>query len=72
MPEYVEKNKLTLEYFVWQKPYIDLKPVLLIINDFRFEGYDRLVEEYMKIEAREKSVLTGSTLPYLYVSGKYK
>jgi len=67
MPEYVERYKSTLEYLVWQKPYIDLKPVLVMVNDFRFEGYDRLVEEYMKIKAREKPVLTGSTIPYLYV-----
>jgi len=72
MPDYVEKNKLTLEYLVWQKPYIDLKPILVMVNDFRFEGYDRLVEEHMKLETREKLVLTGSAIPYLYVSGKYK
>jgi len=71
MPDYVEKNKLTLEYLVWQKPYIDLKPILIIVNDFRFEGYDRLVEEHMKLEAREEPVLTGGTIPHLYISGKY-
>jgi len=46
---------------------IDLKPVQVMVNNFRFEGYDRLFEKYIKTEAREKHALTGSTIPYLYL-----
>jgi len=44
----------------------------VVVNNFRFKGYDRLVEEYMKLKAREEPVLTGSIIPYLYVSSKYE
>jgi len=66
MPQYVKQGKISLEYLMWDKPYIDLKPALVIINNFKFGEYDKLVEKYMKVR------VSGRLIPQLYVEGRYE
>lgn len=51
---------------MWEKPYIDLKPALVMINNFKFGDYDKLVDRHMKV--RVSSRLT----PQLYVECMYE
>ena len=66
IPQYVRLGKITLDYLIWEKPFIDLKPILVMLNNFGFKDYSKIIDKYMKIN------IQGKQIPYLYVEGKYE
>jgi len=65
MPDYIDRGGLTMDYLLREKPFIDLKPTLVMMNNLRFGGYDRFVNMFMNIET------SGRDVPHLYTEGKY-
>jgi hypothetical protein len=49
-----------------EKPFIDLKPVLVVLNDCEFKGYNRFIDMYMTTKTR------GRDIPELYAKKEYK
>jgi len=65
MPNYIECGRLTIDYLFHEKPFIDLKPVLVMMNNLRFGGYNELVDKLMNIK------ISGRDIPHLYTEGRY-
>jgi hypothetical protein len=61
--EYYGLSDRPLWKVLYNKPFIDLKPVLVIANKMRFTGYDSSIEDKMMIKSRD--------IPTLYSEGKY-
>ncbi|MGC9069503.1 MAG: ribonuclease H-like domain-containing protein [Thermoprotei archaeon] len=49
-----------------EKPFLDLKHVAVMINNMRFQGYNKLIDMNMKDTSIE-----GSDVPRLFKEGKY-
>jgi len=63
-----ELVKITFEEFIYSKPFIDLKPILVIMNDFEFRELSKPVKD----RVYEKTKITGKDIPSLYVENKYE
>jgi hypothetical protein len=48
------------------KAFIDLKPVLVILNDCEFKGYNKFIDAHMATETR------GQDIPVLYSKGEHE
>lgn len=49
-----------------EKPFIDIKPILVIINNCEFRNYNKIIDNKMMVS------LTGSDIPILYAKKEYK
>jgi hypothetical protein len=48
-----------------EKPFIDLKPIAVMMNGMEFRGYDRIIDKYGNIEHK------GYEIPKLYSEKRY-
>jgi len=67
LPEVVRSGRLTVDYLLMEKPFIDLKHILVMVERFVFRCYDSTIE----FRAKEKSGYTREYVPRLYLEGKY-
>jgi hypothetical protein len=49
-----------------EKPFIDIKPILVIINNCEFRNYNKIIDSKMMVG------LAGSDIPILYAKKEYK
>jgi len=67
LPEVVSCGRLTVDYFLMEKPFVDLKHILVMVERFVFRCYDSIIE----FRAKEKSGYTREYVPRLYLEDKY-
>jgi len=67
LPEVVRSGRLTVDYLLMEKPFVDLKDLLVMADRFVFRCYDAIIESC----AKEKSDYTREYVSRLHLEGKY-
>jgi len=61
---FLGKN-VNCEEFLHRKPLIDFKPIFVVLNDFRFEGWNAFIDCFARTKIR------GEDIPKLYESKEF-
>lgn len=64
----IDERKLPLWRFLREKPFVDLKPTLVVLNNFKFGAFSEPIEK----RKRKHVDITGDKVPSLVLQERFK